>query len=327
MQLHETESFFCPESVFLPHVPVLLDAVLALAGFSAPDPVVVDATLGGAGHAFEIARRLPPGALFVGVDRDPEALVRARQRLQDLPCRIHLEQADFSAIPEVLGRLGHDRLDFLLADFGVSSFQLDEADRGFSFQAQGPLDMRMNPDKGDTLEEMLHEVTWEELAKILKEFGEEPAAGRIARAIVRAHGEQRLKTTRDLAQVVSSVVPAFTRNHHPATKTFQALRIWVNRELDEIRQLLRQVPGMLAPAGVMAVITFHSLEDRLVKQVFTGLCHPERQVPEGLPLMRDQLPKSPFRMEGPILPEPSETQENPRARSAKLRVLRVVEES
>jgi len=311
----------------VPHLPVLMDAVLERARFAVPCPVVVDATLGGAGHAEAMVARMPPGGVFVGLDRDPEALGRARERLAGAPCVVHLCHAEFSALPVELDRLGLPAVDLLLADLGVSSFQFDEAHRGFSFSAEGPLDMRMNPEAGETLLEKLAHVEAARLASILREYGEEQAAGPVARSILRALDEGRLRTTAELAAAVTRVVPSFTRNLHPATKTFQALRIWVNGELDELEALLADLPPRLAPGGRMLVISFHSLEDRLVKRAFAALCHPERNIPAHVPLTRDQLPKSRYRTEGPIVPGEGEVDANPRARSAKLRMLWTLEDA
>ncbi len=310
----------------MPHIPVLMEAVLERARFSGPRPVVVDATLGGAGHAAALVASLPPGGVFVGVDRDPEALGRARARLESAPCAVHLCHAEFSTLPGELDRLGLPAVDFVLADLGVSSFQLDEAHRGFSFSSEGPLDMRMNPEEGETLLEKLAHVEAARLASILREYGEEPAAGPVARSILRTLGEGRLRTTADLAAAVTRVVPSFTRNLHPATKTFQALRIWVNGELDELEAMLAELPPRLAPGGRLLVISFHSLEDRLVKRAFAALCHPERDIPAHVPLTRDQLPQSRYRTEGPLVPDEAEVERNPRARSAKLRILWTLED-
>lgn len=304
-----------------------MDVIRDHARFSTSRPVVVDVTLGGAGHAAALVERLPPEGVFVGLDRDPEALERARLRLVDARCSVHLCHAPFSELPGELDRLGLTAVDFLLADLGVSSFQLDEGRRGFSFSSDGPLDMRMDPESGETLLEKLGQVEHARLASILREYGEEPAAGPIARSILRRLEQDRLRTTADLAAAVTQVVPAFMRNLHPATKTFQALRIWVNGELDELEALLGAVPGRLAPGGRMLVIAFHSLEDRLVKRAFAELCHPERAIPAHLPLTRDQLPKSRYRAEGPIGPDEGEREANPRSRSARLRILRTLEDA
>ena len=311
----------------MPHIPVLMDTICARVQFHTPTPVVVDVTLGGAGHAAALVDRMPPGGVFIGIDRDPAALERGRERLCGARCTVHLHHAEFSELPAVLEGLNLPTMDFLLADLGVSSFQLDEAHRGFSFSADGPLDMRMNPQAGDTLQEKLARVEYAELARVLRLFGEENAAGPIARSILRALEQGQLQTTGDLAAAVLRVVPSFTRNLHPATKTFQALRIWVNGELEEVEALLLDAPVRLAPGGRMLVISFHSLEDRLVKQAFAKLCHPERNIPSYVPLTRDQMPKSRYRTEGPIAPGAGEVEDNPRARSAKLRVLWTLEDA
>lgn len=312
----------------LTHIPVLLQAVSRLAVFSVSHPVVVDATLGGAGHAALLVERMAGRGFFIGLDRDPAAIDRARTRLAAASCRVELRHTAFSGIADVLAELGVSLVDFVLADLGVSSFQLDEGHRGFSFSQEGPLDMRMDPTQGESLLQKLETVREEQLAGILRRYGEEPHAGRVARAILRALDEKRINGTADLASVVARAIPhAASLRHHPATRTFQALRIWVNDELGEVERLLAVVPGLLAPGGRMAVISFHSLEDRLVKTAFSALCHPERAIPSWIPLSKDQLPQSAFEMEGPIFPDEAEILENERSRSARMRVLRRKEAS
>ncbi len=302
-----------------------MHAICAQARFHSECPVVVDATLGGAGHAAALVEQMPPGGVFIGIDRDPGALIRGRERLAGARCAVHLHHGQFSELPAVLEQHGLSTFDFLLADLGVSSFQLDEADRGFSFSADGPLDMRMNTEEGDTMLEKLATVDYAGLARILRLYGEEKAAGPIAGSILRSLEQDQLRTTGDLAAAVTRVVPSFTRNLHPATKTFQALRIWVNGELEELEALLGVAPRLTA-GGRMLMISFHSLEDRLVKQAFAKLCHPERDIPSYVPLTRDQMPKSRYRTEGPIGPDAVELEENPRSRSAKLRILWTLED-
>lgn len=305
------------------HIPVLFQAVSRLAVFSSPHPVVVDVTLGGAGHAAMLVKRMPRHGMFIGIDRDPEAIDRARKRFVDAPCRIELRHAAFSELLQVFSELYVANIDFVLADLGVSSFQLDEGNRGFSFSKAGPLDMRMDPTRTEPLLQKLQSVSETQLTEILRTYGEEPHATRVARAIVQALRDHRLQNTLDLASVVARAIPnAAALRHHPATRTFQALRIWVNHELDEIQYLLDVIPERLVPGGQMVVISFHSLEDRLVKTAFSTLCHPERAIPSGIPLTKTQLPQSTFEMQGPIVPDNTEILANERSRSARLRVLR-----
>ena len=266
----------------------------------------MDATLGYAGHAGEIARRLGPEGKLIGFDRDPEAMALARQRLEALReelgaamPQVVLYDVEFSNAGEVLVGL---KVDGLLADFGVSSMQFDQPHRGFSFQAEGPLDMRMNTRAGATAEQVVNQMDENELANLIYEFGEERRSRRIARAIVRA---RPVTTTAQLARIVAAAAPAMKSERiHPATRTFQALRIYVNAELSEIDSLLAAAPVLLKPGGRLVAISFHSLEDRRVKD---SLREGARQG------VYEVLTKK------PVTAEAEETDRNPRARSAKLR--------
>jgi 16S rRNA (cytosine1402-N4)-methyltransferase len=285
------------------HAPVLLEDVLDVLA-PRPGTVVVDGTLGRGGHAAALVQR---GVHLVGLDRDPDALVAARARLGP---DAELHHAAFSSIPDVLaGRLA----DGVLLDLGVSSPQLDRPERGFSFRHDGPLDMRMDPTRGLTAAEWLDAVDEAGLVDVLFRFGEERHARRIARAVFAA---RPLRTTRQLAEVVASVVRADGRIH-PATRTFQALRIAVNGELDELDAALARVPACLAPGGRFAVISFHSLEDRAVKQAFRRLSG------EGAPVDLRGRPLTPpsFRLVERRPRKGEDRDPNPRARSARLRVL------
>jgi len=287
------------------HVPVLLQPAIRMLHVRRGG-VVVDATLGYAGHAGAIARRLGPDGTLIGFDRDPEAMARAKQRLDalgeelgaEMP-RVVLHDVEFSRMVEVLaGR----KVDGLLADFGVSSMQFDEPQRGFSFRAEGPLDMRMNPRGGATAEQVVNQAGEKELADLIYEFGEERRSRRIARAIVRA---RPITSTAQLAGVVAAAAPAMKSERiHPATRTFQALRIYVNAELSEIDALLAAAPALLKPEGRLVAISFHSLEDRRVKD---ALREGARQ---GI---YEVLTRK------PLTADAEETDRNPRARSAKLR--------
>ncbi len=287
------------------HVPVLLQAAIRYLNVRRGG-VIVDATLGYAGHASEIARRLGPEGKLIGFDRDSQAMALARQRLDALRAELGpempevvLHDVEFSRAGELLAGL---RVDGLLADFGVSSMQFDQAQRGFSFQAEGPLDMRMNPREGVTAEQVVNQMGENELADLIYEFGEERRSRRIARAIVRA---RPVTTTAQLARVVAAAAPAMKSERiHPATRTFQALRIYVNAELGEIDALLAAAPAMLKPGGRLVAISFHSLEDRRVKD---ALREGARQ---GI---YEVLTRK------PVIAEAEETDRNPRARSAKLR--------
>ena len=267
---------------------------------------VIDATLGLAGHASEIARRLGPQGTLIGFDRDPQALALATQKLDalrdelggEMP-QVILHDVEFSEMRE---RLAGRKVDGLLADFGVSSLQFDEAHRGFSFQADATLDMRMNPRVGATAEQVVNQAGEKELADLIYEFGEERRSRRIARAIVRS---RPVTTTAQLARIVAGAAGTMKGERiHPATRTFQALRIYVNAELSEIEALLAAAPEVLRPGGRLVAISFHSLEDRRVKDALREGARQE---------VWEVLTRK------PLTAEAEETDRNPRARSAKLR--------
>jgi 16S rRNA (cytosine1402-N4)-methyltransferase len=291
------------------HVPVLLQPAIRILNVRRGS-VVVDATLGMAGHASEIARRLGPEGTLIGFDRDPEAMALATEKLNalrdelgaEMP-RVILHDVEYSKLAE---RLAGVQVDGLLADVGISSLHVDEARRGFSFQADGPLDMRMNPREGQTAEQVVNQAGEKELADLIYEFGEERRSRRIARAIVRS---RPVTTTAQLARIVAGAAGSMKQERgrhfmHPATRTFQALRIYVNEELSEIDALLREAPGLLKPGGRLVVISFHSLEDRRVKDAL------REGAQQGI---WEVLTRK------PMTAEAEETDRNPRARSAKLR--------
>jgi 16S rRNA (cytosine1402-N4)-methyltransferase len=271
-----------------------------------PGGVIADATLGLAGHSSEIARRLGPKGTLIAFDRDPEAMELAKARLNDLREELGLEMPEVRLVPkafsEAASEIERASLDGLLADIGVSSLQLDEAHRGFSFRSDGPLDMRMDTRTGETAEQVVNQEDENELADLIYEFGEERRSRRIARAIVRA---RPITTTAELARVISAAAPSMKGDKiHPATRTFQALRIRVNDELGEIRTLLESAPSLLKPGGRLVAISFHSLEDRIVKDAFREA---------GRNKVFEVLTKK------PVIAGEEEERRNPRSRSAKLR--------
>ncbi len=289
--------------------------------------VYCDATVGYGGHAAEILQASAPDGRLVGIDRDPRALEQARVRLQPFGDRVTLVHAPFSRIQEVLGSVGAlplhagradaagaPGLDGCLVDLGVSSPQLDQPERGFSFKRSGPLDMRMDGSGGETAAEYLRRVSEEELVAVLSELGEERYARRIARAIVDARREEPLDTTGALAALVARAMPRHEHHKDPATRTFQALRMAVNQELPELRRLLADLPGCLRPGGRLVVIAFHSLEDRLVKHRLRELATPPRDD-------RGKPGPAAWRLltKKPVTAGDDELAANPRARSAKLR--------
>ncbi len=259
-----------PRQVERDHLPVLLDETLA---WLAPRPggSYCDATVGLGGHARGILERSAPDGRLVGLDRDPDALAAARTHLEPFGDRVTLVHARFSEARSVLERLGMIPVDGFLVDLGVSSPQLDRPERGFSFRNDGPLDMRMDPTQGETAAELLRRVDEDELARIIRDFGEERHAARVARAIVDARRSEPLETTGKLAALVARAVPGREPGKNPATRTFQALRIAVNEELDQLERFLAMVADCLRPGGRLCVIAFHSLEDRIVKQRLRAL--------------------------------------------------------
>ena len=302
------------------HISVLLNECMEALRIR-PDGIYVDGTLGLGGHSFEIAKRLTTG-LLIGIDRDETAIERAGKRLAPFGERVRLVHGNFSDVAAILDRLGVDAVDGMLFDLGVSSPQLDEADRGFSYMHDAPLDMRM--DASDELNAWFIVNCWpeEKLKRILYDYGEERHAPRIASAILRARAEKPIETTLQLVDVIRSAMPAsaLREKQHPAKLTFQAIRIAVNDELEAVRTLLDTAPDKLNPGGRLAVISFHSLEDRIVKLSI-------RSREDGCTCPRDfpvctcgfvQTLRSVTRK--PIVPTDAELRDNPRARSAKLRV-------
>jgi 16S rRNA (cytosine1402-N4)-methyltransferase len=289
------------------HLPVLLNKAIEFLAVRRGG-TYVDATLGLGGHSWEIARRLGAQGRLIGFDKDLAALARARERLNRPPSELASDwpsvELVHSSFADVTRHVAPASVDGLLADVGVSSMQLEDAARGFSFQADGPLDMRMNPLSGQTAEQVVNRFDERELADAIYEFGEERRSRRIARAIVRA---RPIRTTAQLADVVSAAARPMNqaeRRIHPATKTFQALRILVNRELDDLRDLLNAAPRVLKRGGRLVVISFHSLEDRVVKDAVRDGAHDE--------IYRVLTKK-------PAVAEQEEIDRNPRSRSAKLR--------
>ncbi|GAB3142115.1 16S rRNA (cytosine(1402)-N(4))-methyltransferase RsmH [Micromonospora sonneratiae] len=304
------------------HIPVLLERcveLLAPALNRGDRTVHVDATLGLGGHAESILDRFP-NTVLIGLDRDPEALAHARARLTRYADRIHLVHAVYDELPEVLDRLGYDRIDGALFDLGVSSLQLDAPDRGFAYAREAPLDMRMDQTTGMTAEEVVNSYSHAELARVLRVYGEEKFASRIAAAIIRERERSRLTSSARLAELVRDSIPAPARRTggHPAKRTFQALRIEVNRELAALEAALPAALDALALGGRMVVLSYHSLEDRITKQALaararsTGPVDLPVELPGTGPTLR-------LLSRGAELPHASEVDANPRAASVRLR--------
>lgn len=300
------------------HISVLLtESIEALA--IKPDGIYVDGTAGGAGHSTQIAKRLTTGRL-IAIDKDPDAVQIATERLSPYPCA-QVVRADFSEVKGVLSNLDIEQIDGMLLDLGVSSYQLDTPDRGFSYRQDGPLDMRMSA-QGPSAEELINTASEQELAKILWEYGEERYSRRIAQAIVAARLQRPITTTFELVDVIKSALPAAAmRDAHPARRTFQALRIAVNGELEILDGALTDAFNLLKPGGRLCVITFHSLEDRITKQNFASQCKGCTCPPEFPVCVCGNVPKGRLVSKKPIEPSEEELKNNPRSRSAKLRVI------
>ena len=304
------------------HLPVLLEEVTH---YLAPkrDNLYLDATLGGGGHSEQLLR---VGANVIGLDQDPAALSFARARLGDYCDSFGAIQGNFKEFGEILETIGISGLDGVLLDLGISSRQVDDADRGFSFSKPGPLDMRMNPDVEVTAAELVNNCEEEELARVFYEYGEERASRRIARGIVERRQAKSFQCTTDLAQFVESMVPRRGRTH-PATRVFQALRIAVNNELRALEEALSEVPKWLRPGGRLVVISFHSLEDRIVKSYLKRCSQAQVDRPEWPAPKRN--PEHYFKLviQKGLAPSPEEIKSNPRARSARLRVAERLEKA
>ncbi|MDE7220900.1 MAG: 16S rRNA (cytosine(1402)-N(4))-methyltransferase RsmH [Oscillospiraceae bacterium] len=302
------------------HKPVLLEECLEALSIK-PDGTYLDGTLGRAGHSQAILRRLTAGRL-IGLDRDKTAIEAAGERLAEFGDRVTLVHGNFADLGDILQNLGIVGLDGMLFDLGVSSPQLDEPQRGFSYMHDAPLDMRM--DEGAALDaaEVVNAWSYEELRRILYEYGEERYAPQIARAIVRRREVKPIRTTGELVEVIRSAMPpkALREKQHPAKRSFQAIRIAVNGELDALAPMLEAAAEGLAPGGRLAVITFHSLEDRIVKQKLRELSTGCTCPPEFPVCVCGKKPKMRLVTRKPIISGPAELGENPRARSAKLRV-------
>jgi len=302
------------------HRSVLLDECMDGLDIK-PEGIYVDGTAGGAGHSSEIARRLQGGRL-IAIDQDETAVAVATERLDKLGKNTTVVRSNFCEIANVCKELGIDGIDGVLLDLGVSSYQLDTAERGFSYSADAPLDMRMDNRKALSAYEVVNGYSEQQLKKILFDYGEERYAPAIASAIVKQREKEPIKSTAELSDIIKYAIPPSAREggHHPAKRSFQAIRIEVNAELDVIEPAIRDAVNMLNKGGRIAIITFHSLEDRIVKQTFASLAS-GCTCPKDFPVcVCNNKPKVKLLNRKPILPSAQELQENPRSRSAKLRV-------
>jgi len=301
------------------HQSVLLEESLEALNIR-PEGVYVDATFGRGGHSRAILQRLNEAGRLIALDQDPEAVAYAGEVFADEP-RLTIEHCNFNQVAGVIEKLGlSKKIDGVLMDLGVSSPQLDDAERGFSFLRSGPLDMRMDTSQGESAAQWLQKVKYSDLVYVLRKYGEEKFAKRIAAAIVDRREQQEIVDTGDLAQIIADAIPVKEKHKHPATRSFQAIRIVINKELQAVEEGLAAAVTMLTVGGRLAVISFHSLEDRIVKRFMRDISSRPR-LPAGLPVMEADI-EVPFQLVAkPIVAGASELDINPRARSARLRVL------
>lgn len=303
------------------HKPVLFDQCMEGLDIK-PDGVYADGTLGGGGHASGTCSRLSDKGVFIGIDRDRDALAAASEKLKDFSCEKKLVQSNYSEIKTVLKELNIDKIDGALLDLGVSSFQLDNPARGFSYMQDAPLDMRMNRDDSFTASDVINKYDKQELTRVISRYGEERWASRIAEFIVKARKDKPIETTFELVDVIKAAIPASARRTgpHPAKRTFQAVRTEVNEELSRLEGAVDAFLDVLAPGGRLCIITFHSLEDRIVKEVFNRRANP-CTCPKEFPVCICGKKADIKKITGkPVTASRQELECNPRARSAKLRV-------
>ena len=303
------------------HKPVLFQECIDGLAIK-PDGIYVDGTLGGAGHAQGIAEKLGTRGTLICIDRDEEAIAASAPRLASAKCRVEIVQGNYADIKEILSELGIDKIDGALLDLGVSSHQLDDPQRGFSYMCDAPLDMRMDQRESGGAKVIVNEYSKEELARIIREYGEEKFANRIAAFIVEARKEKPIETTGELVSIIKDAIPAAARREgpHPAKRTFQAIRIAVNDELGGLKNAVEDFCDVLSPGGRLCVISFHSLEDRIVKEIINRRENP-CTCPKNIPVcVCGKKPDVKKVNKKPILPSEGEEAENPRARSAKLRI-------
>ena len=300
------------------HKPVLLEETLTALNIK-PDGCYVDGTFGRGGHSQEIIKQLGENGKLLAFDKDPQAIATANTIAAN-DDRLHVKQGSFTQLKQTVEELGwQGKVDGIFLDLGVSSPQLDDAERGFSFRFDGPLDMRMDPDHGMSASQWLASAEERDIMMVLFDYGEEKFARRIAKAIVEAREEQPINTTKRLASIVAAANPSRERNKDPSTRTFQAIRIFINQELEDLKTCLSQAVDILAPGGRLVVISFHSLEDRIVKRFIREQCKGD-DYPLDLPVMHAQLNQNMKMIGKAIKAGRNELDENPRARSAVMRI-------
>lgn len=303
------------------HRPVMLEQCVKGLDIR-PDGIYVDGTLGGGGHSAAICRSLDERGALIGIDRDRDALNVSSERLKEYKCQKYFVQSNYSDIKQVLNELKIEKVDGALLDLGVSSFQLDNPQRGFSYMDDAPLDMRMSQDDDFTAYDIVNDYDRNELIRVIGKYGEERWASRIADFIVKVRLDKPIESTYELVDVIKQAIPASARRTgpHPAKRTFQAIRIEVNDELSQLERAVEEFCDILAPGGRLCIITFHSLEDRIVKEIFSRRANPctcPREFPICVCGKKADIKKITGK---PFVPDAEETEENPRARSAKLRI-------
>lgn len=304
------------------HTSVLLEETIENLNIK-EDGIYVDGTLGGGGHASALCEQLSEKGTLIGIDRDKDALEAASKRLEKYPCRKFFVQSNYSDIRNVLDELGIDSIDGAMLDLGVSSFQLDNAQRGFSYMQEAPLDMRMNQDDTFTAYDVVNTYSKQDLTDIIRSYGEEKWASRIADFIVKFRKEKPFENTTELVDCIKAAIPAKARRDgpHPAKRTFQAIRIEVNDELGQLKRACEEFCDVLAPEGRLCIITFHSLEDRIVKECFNRRVNPCTCPPDFPVCVCGKVADVKKISRKPIVPSDEELEDNHRARSAKLRVI------
>jgi 16S rRNA (cytosine1402-N4)-methyltransferase len=302
------------------HVPVMVREVIDYLNCS-PNKTYVDGTLGGGGHAQAILETVGPEGYLIGIDRDPDAIAYAGKSLHRFRRNVQIFHDNFTHLPQILSRLHTTGVDGILLDLGLSLYQLEGSGRGFSFTRDEPLDMRMNPEQGHTAEAIVNRLSAKELAEVIGRYGEEPWAVRIAKSIVVARRQQAIWSSLQLAEVVKKAVPARHRRGriHPATRTFQAIRIAVNQELEALQEFLDDAVNLLNPGGRLCIVSFHSLEDRIVKERFKTLARGCTCPPDFPQCVCGKTPQVSILTKKPVRPGRAEVQANPMARSARLR--------
>ena len=309
------------ENIEFKHIPIMLDEVIEGLDIK-PDGIYVDGTLGGGGHSYEIAKRLVSGGRLIGIDQDEAAIKAAGARLSGFGDRVTIVRSNYAQMVSVLQSLGIEQVDGILLDLGVSSHQLDNAERGFSYMEDAPLDMRMDRRQEKTAGDIVNFYSQAELTRIIRDYGEDKFAAKIAAKIVGFRENKPVETTGELAEIIKSAIPMKYRltGGHPAKRTFQAIRIELNRELEILEESIEGMLDILSDRGRMAVITFHSLEDRIVKSAFKKAESPCTCPPDFPICVCGKKSKGFVASRKPLIPSDEETERNPRAKSSKLRI-------